>query len=688
MTAMDHPRTLQPWHSTLVPTFLLACVLFACGEAAAQPLPERFVNLVTTPGIAGYEASVRDAVRAQLPAWAVPRTDELGNLILTFGSGAPHVALVAALDESGYVVSRITDDGFLRLHRHTAAVSHRLGDQYFSGQPVVVRASNGRLVPGVTATPSVHFDGFVKPSELARVLGIEDLWVDVGASGAADVARLGIRMLDPVSLRERVQLLAGGRVAGVAAQARAGAQALVEIVRGFANAPPVRHTVTLAWIAQTEFGSRGLVRLAQQIRPDRVYLAGPAVAREFPPGWEEAQIDVKPVPVRFAETPVEVVDTRDIATLGRELATLAGLPPTSASATDSVALTTATAPASRQSTGRSDTLAVMQAFVEMHGVAGHEAAVREAVVKHLPSWAKPETDENGNLTVTFGSGGHELLFVAHMDEVGFEIAGIRDDGSAAVRMRGGLFLSLYEAHPVVVQTPRGPVRAVFAPREDYLTANAAQPDIDRLSLYFGTSSPAETRALGIAEGQPVSIGKQFVPLAGDRVTGMSLDDRAGLSALILALRQIDPSRVQNRVTFAWTVEEETSLAGARALAARLRPQYVFAVDTFVSSEAPLAPQHLAHAALGAGPVLRGIDTRTLVPSETIDRIVTLARAAGVQLQVGVTQGATDASVFSAHGAIDIGLSWPGRYSHSPVEVMDRRDLEGLVRLIATLAQRF
>jgi putative aminopeptidase FrvX len=671
----------------LAPAVLLACVLFTCEEARAQPLSERFANLVRTPGVAGYEAGVREAVRAQLPAWAVPRTDELGNLILTFGSGAPHVALVAGLDESGYVVSRITGDGFLRLHRHTAGVSHRLGDQYFAGQPVVVRASNGRIVPGVTATPSVHFDGLVKPSELTRVLGVEDLWVDVGASSAADVAQLGIRMLDPVSLRERAQPLAGGRVAGVAAQARAGAQALVEVVRGFANASPAGNTVTLAWLAQTEFGSRGLVRLAQQIRPDRAYLAGPAVAREFPPGWEEAEIDVKPVPVRFAETPVEVVDPRDIATLGRELAALAGLPAARAPATDSVALTTATAPA-RPLTSRSDTFAVVQAFVEMHGVAGHEAAIREAVVRQLPSWAKPETDEKGNLTVTFGSGSQELLFVAHMDEVGFEIASIRDDGSAAVRMRGGLFLSLYEAHPVVVQTPRGPVRAIFAPREDYITASVAQPDIDRLTLYFGTTSSAETRALGIAEGQPVGIGKTLLPLGGDRVTGMSLDDRAGVSALVLALRQIDPSRVPNRVTFAWTVEEETNLAGAKALALRSRPQYAFAVDTFVSSDAPLAPQHLAHAALGAGPVLRGIDTRTLVPSETINRIATLARAAGVPLQVGVTQGATDASAFSARGAIDIGLSWPGRYSHSPVEVMDRRDLEGLVRLIATLAQRF
>jgi putative aminopeptidase FrvX len=58
------------------------------------------------------------------------------------------------------------------------------------------------------------------------------------------------------------------------------------------------------------------------------------------------------------------------------------------------------------------------------------------------------------------------------------------------------------------------------------------------------------------------------------------------------------------------------------------------------------------------------------------------------LQLGTTSGGTDSSAFSAGGAIDVGLSWPGRYSHSPVEIMDKRDLEALVRLIVALARNY
>jgi putative aminopeptidase FrvX len=327
-------------------------------------------------------------------------------------------------------------------------------------------------------------------------------------------------------------------------------------------------------------------------------------------------------------------------------------------------------------------------LVESFGVSGHEAPVREAVLTRLPSWARPHVDEKGNVTVTFGGGGRELLFIAHMDEVGLEVAQVHGDGSASVWMKGGMFLSLYEAHPVLVHTPRGAVPAVLSPRHGYATAVTSQPDVDELSVYFGTSSLADTRSLGIAEGQAISAQQPLVRLGMERATGRSMDDRAGAAALILALRQIDPATVKNRVTFAWSVEEETSLAGARFLATRLRPQYAFAVDAFVSTDAPLDVQYIAHAKLGEGAVLRGLDNRTLVHPLTIDRIVSLARTARVPLQVGVTQGITDASTFSATGTIDVGLSWPGRYSHSPVEVIDRRDLESLARLIATVAQRF
>ncbi len=671
---------------------VIALLLLAARGAWAQDLAQRFLPLLQTAGVAGHEDAVREAVRRQLPAWARPlaTVDEAGNLRLSLGRGEPHVALVAALDEPGYVVSRITDDGFLRLHRHTtgpAGVAQPLRDQFLVGQPVQVSTASGRLVDGVTATPSTHLSRLTPAAEVARIKDLQDLWVDVGASNAAGVAALGIRMLDAVSLRERAQGLAQGRVAGVATQLRAGAQALVEVVRGLPEGAAVPGTVTLAWVTQSQFGGRGLARLAQTIRPRSAVLVGRGGAvPEAPAAWAGVTLSTAAVPVLFPDTPVETVATADIARLAGELAGTAGLTAWRAGAADSAAAAGPAAPT--RPAPLTGSYAVLQPLIESYGVSGAEAPVREVVLSRLPAWARPEIDAKGNITVSFGHGGKELLFIAHMDEVGFEITDIRDDGSAAIKVAGGVYLSLYEAHPVRVMTPAGPVAAVIAPRTAYGSASRSQPELASLGLYFGTQTAAETRSLGVQPGQTLTVRKSLVALAPPRATGRSMDDRVGVAALLLALRQIDPAKVANRVTFAFSVDEEVGLGGARALAERLQPQVAFAIDTFVSTETPLDLPYLAHAPLGRGPVLRGVDSRTLVPARVIDRITALAAAQRIPLQINVTQGGTDASAFAARGAIDVGLSWPGRYSHSPVEVVDQRDLDALVRLIGLLAQQY
>jgi putative aminopeptidase FrvX len=419
-----------------------------------------------------------------------------------------------------------------------------------------------------------------------------------------------------------------------------------------------------------------------------------------PERWKSVRIHAVSVPALFSQTPVETVDARDVGGLSSLLDSVAGFAggrPTTAAGASTLEVPAADAdgPGDRtdgaavSNEGLDRTFRTLSTLIETYGVSGHEAPVREAITKMLPAWARPQVDARGNLTVSFGSGGRPLVFVAHMDEVGFEITAIEEDGSARVRTRGGMYLSLYEAHPVVVLTPRGHVAGVMSPRRDYASAVESQPALDRLAIYFGTGSAAETRALGVDAGQSATIRKAFATLGPDRATGRSMDDRAGCAALILALHQIDPAAVQNPVTFAWVVEEETGLGGASFMAGGgMKVHTAFAVDTFVATDTPVDVQRVGAARLGQGAVLRGLDSRTLVRPEVIDRIVGLAREASIPLQIGMTSGGTDASAFSASGAIDAGLSWPGKYSHSPVEVLDRRDLDNLVKLIVTLARSY
>ena len=321
---------------------------------------------------------------------------------------------------------------------------------------------------------------------------------------------------------------------------------------------------------------------------------------------------------------------------------------------------------------------LLEILVEAYGPSGMEGPVRDAVKKALPSWARPETDSAGNLWVTVGKGEPTVVFVAHLDEVGFVIRGIAESGALELEALGGVFPELWEARPALIHTGRTAVPGVFQPRD---SSGALRADV-------GTSSKAASEALGIRPGHTVTMPKEYVRLAGYRATGRSFDDRVGSTAQVLALRRLDPSRLEHTVIFLWSTREEIGLEGARAAAdsLRFRPVRVHAIDTFVSADSPLEPQAFAVAPLGRGPVARALDNSSVTPPAYLDSLVGLARRRGVPLQVGTTNGGNDGSAFGAYGVPDVPVGWPLRYSHSPVEVMDLRDLLHLSEIVRAAAE--
>jgi len=337
---------------------------------------------------------------------------------------------------------------------------------------------------------------------------------------------------------------------------------------------------------------------------------------------------------------------------------------------------------------------ILSTLVETPGVSTREQAVRDRVRSLLPSWARPDVDAKGNLLVAAGPerGAKTLLFIAHMDETGYLVKSVRDDGSLEVKPLGGFFETLYEGQVVLVHTAKGDVGGVVPPRPNYLETTAADApaafggDLVRVDLGVTTRPSAE--ALGVAVGDPITIPKTFQRLYGSYGSGRAVDDRAGCTALLTALRGLDTKTLRNRVIFAFSVEEEIGLNGAQALAQTLRPDLVIAVDTFVSSDSPLEREAFAHAVLGKGPVVRAIDSSNITDPAIVDRVLALARQNGLPIQYGLTRGGNDGSVFPEFGTPDLALSWPTVHSHSPVEVIHERDLDALGALVLLIAERW
>jgi len=659
----------------------------------------------------GHEDLATIPLARALQGW---RRDASGNLVRTVGSGAPRRVVACALDRPGFAVTQITADGFLRVHR-VGGGGHPLFDQAHEGQQVSVLTARG-AVPGVFAVANGHFAQQHRAD--TAVATADDLWLDVGAQSAAEVRALGIDLIDPVVRRIPAWSYAGG-VAGNAVGLRTGCAAVAAAARGTVAQGETVFLMT----TQGVFGWNGLgAALARLGRIDELTMvvAGGAAQQSRwvrrgsgraggadPVIHRVAGVDsirvVAPA-VRFGGTLVETIAEREAEWLLGEVIKVAAvdagsMPPTrwielprTAASAASPATAARAAPAAPTPDRLAATAALLKRLADLPGVPNDEWQVRDAVRAALPQWARTDAqvDAAGNLIVAAGPERDTLVIIAHLDEVAYDVTAIAPDGMLSLRARGGVVASAWEGQTALLHlarnadgSARAPLAGVFVPRDTARTRRAG-----RMVAWFGLDSAALVAA-GVRVGSGITSYKDAVRLAGARFTARALDDRAGSTALIQAVRAIDPATLKRRVLFVWSTGEETGLEGAVALAERIGPNVkrAHSIDTFVSSATPLESPHFAFLPLGGGPVLRAVESSSMVPVAARAEIARIAREAGIPLQVGLTQGGTDGTAFTYWGAPNVPLSWPGRYSHSPAEVLDLRDVERLAALIRSIAQR-
>lgn len=684
--------------------------LFASNLVAQDSELAALASWVAIDAPTGHEYLAIEKIQNEYAGWT---RDSYGNLSKVVGSGEPQRLVACALDSYSYAISQITVEGYLRLHRIGMAVgigsSHPLWDQAHEGQQLRILTRSGPVL-GVTAVANGHF-AFQHRSETA-IISQDDLWLDVGAESAAQVADMGIALLDPV-LRHIPAWFYASEVAGPRVGARVGCAAVLAAAEAGING--AEGSTKYMMTVQQVLGWIGLAAgVSLDTQPNELIVLGVG-ATEFE-NRVVAGLDARADVVLSASDAAQIrlitpaVTDADALMERMSLASANQLLDAMVTAINPAAARPNWLAAPDQSAvlnnelsrwGRAENVdqimeieSLLDQVAEKSAVPGHEGPIRNTIYNALPEWAQKiaQIDEMGNMWVEAGPPGKATVFLAHMDEVGYEIESIDRNGVVNLTRLGGVVETAWESQPALLQldpfinkdsqADAPSLRGVFNTRS---AAEQKQPDA--VTAWFGMNR-RQLQAAGVRVGMGVTGYKEGHRMGAFRYSSRSLDDRVGTISLLFALRQIDPDALPNRVIFTWTVREEGGLRGAAAMADRLGSEIrrAYSIDTFVSSDTPLESPHFAYVPLGSGPVLRSVENTSMATPYEFDRNRGIAQDAGIDAQIGLTQGGTDGTTFTIYGAPNAGLSWPGRYSHSPAEIADLRDVAKLIDLIQAMAE--
>ena len=323
---------------------------------------------------------------------------------------------------------------------------------------------------------------------------------------------------------------------------------------------------------------------------------------------------------------------------------------------------------------------LIRRLVETDGPSGVEEQVRAVIRAEVEPLADElRVDPLGSLVVRKQGGdgrrggeGQRIVLDAHMDEIGVMVTYVDEKGFARFMRIGGVGpLTCVGARVAFADGTVG-VIGIEGKRED----TGKVPKFEQLYIDVGATGRDDC---------PVQVGDAaaFVrPLAvqGTRLISKAMDDRIGCAVLIETLRRLD--HTPHDVHFVFSVQEETTLAGARTTAYGIDPDLAIAVDVTTTGDTP--ESHPMAVELGQGPAVKVQDRGMIAHPAVRDLLVQRAKEADIPYQLEVLEwGTTDAAAMQlVRAGVPSGcLSIPCRYIHTPSEMVDERDVENSVRLL-------
>lgn len=343
---------------------------------------------------------------------------------------------------------------------------------------------------------------------------------------------------------------------------------------------------------------------------------------------------------------------------------------------------------------RDASLKFLETLVNTPSPSGHEARGQRVWLDYVkPYAAETFSDAYGNAVAVLNKGGSpRLMLAAHADEIAMTVNFITEEGFVHVRKVGGVDAAITKAQRVTIHTRKGPIKGVVGNVAPHLTKEEGErkvPKIHDLFIDLGVGSRKAAEKL-VRIGDPITLNDEFELLRNDLAVARAFDNRIGTFAVAETLRLLCESKAKLRaeICAVSNIMEEVGLFGARQIAYSLQPDLAVVVDVTHATDYPTVSQaRHGDIKLGKGPALtRGGCIHRAVE----ERLEEVANQEGIRLQfeaMSATSGTDTDAIFWTRGGIPSALvSLPNRYMHSPVEIVNLKDLEQIPKLLAAFAR--
>jgi putative aminopeptidase FrvX len=337
---------------------------------------------------------------------------------------------------------------------------------------------------------------------------------------------------------------------------------------------------------------------------------------------------------------------------------------------------------------------LLKKLTETPGVPGREERVRELILAETKGlFADSAVDPMGNLICHKppgrkpgrGRSGETVMLACHIDEIGFYVRSIDDEGRLRVQNVGGFDTRNLFARRVLVQGKRdlfGTLNPVGKPV--HLATEEEKKKIPTVQeLFVDLCLPVRKVKALVRVGDPVTL-VQTLEKVGDCYSGKCMDNRVASWVAINALKKIG-KRSPHDIYYVATVQEEVGLRGAQTSAFGIDPDTAIAVDTTLACDTPGIDKADAVTRLGEGVAIKILDGGSISCRELVDEFIQLAEKKKIKHQLEILpRGATDAAMMqrAAAGRRTITLSVPTRYVHTVTETVHPGDLKAAVNLLA------